>query len=481
MLFNTFEYLAFLAATVAAYYALSTVRQRMVLLVAASYVFYSVWSIPYTLLMAGTTCWYYFTGARIAAAEDEGKRRLWMIVGIAGSLSVLVYYKYKLFFAVSVIDVLELFGLHFQKPNWDIVLPLGISFHTFQGVSYAMDVYRRTTAPTKDFLSFAVYSSFFPQLIAGPIERKGDMLPQLQAKQLFDWENFRNGINLILLGLFKKVVIADNLAGFADPIFADPSKYSSIDLLLGAYAFSLQIYFDFSAYSQIAIGSALLLGINLSQNFNAPYMAVNIVDFWRRWHMTLSRWLRDYLYIPLGGSRVWPLRRYFNLIATMVLGGLWHGANWTFVVWGAYHGILLSINHLFRRWRGGRETVPTMTPWKMALSILVIFHAVTLGWIVFRAPSLQSAVAYLSGLVGDNQVAMSPKAPMAMGLMALVAAVWTINYLFRERIAHLFQDRVAERLYAPSIVVQASYLIVVVAAIAIGADYGTGKFIYFEF
>jgi alginate O-acetyltransferase complex protein AlgI len=224
MLFNTFEYVVFLGVTVALYYALPDVRRRMLVFLAASYLFYSVWSVPYTLLMAATTCWYYFVGAAIGAAKSEKQRQLWMIVGVTVSLGVLVYYKYMLFFAISLVEAFGIFGLRLDQPNWSVILPLGISFHTFQGVSYAVDVYRRTTPPTKDFLFFAVYSSFFPQLIAGPIERKADVLPQLQAKHGFDWENFSAGVTLILVGLLKKVVIADNMAAIADPIFADPSN-----------------------------------------------------------------------------------------------------------------------------------------------------------------------------------------------------------------------------------------------------------------
>ena len=283
MLFNTFEYVVFLAATVVAYYLLSDIRQRMVVFLVAAYLFYSIWSVPYTALMATSpTCWYYFVGAMIGASENQRHRRFWMIAGVTVSLGVLAYYKYLLFFTVSVVDALGVLGVRFDEPNWSVVLPLGLSFHTFQGVSYAVDVYRRTTPPTRDFLFFAVYSSFFPQLIAGPIERKGDVLPQLQTKHDFDWDNFNAGVALILVGLFKKVVIADNMAAFVDPIFANPSDHSSFELLVGAYAFAFQIFFDFSAYSQIAIGSARLFGIRLSQNFDAPYLALNIVDFWRR-------------------------------------------------------------------------------------------------------------------------------------------------------------------------------------------------------
>jgi alginate O-acetyltransferase complex protein AlgI len=339
-------------------------------------------------------------------------------------------------------------------------------------VSYAVDVYRRTTPPTKDFLFFAVYSSFFPQLIAGPIERKADVLPQLQTKHDFNWENFSGGVALILIGLLKKVVIADNMAAFADPIFADPSNYSSFELLIGAYAFSLQIFFDFSAYSQIAIGSARLFGINLSQNFNAPYLAANIVDFWRRWHMTLSRWLRDYLYIPLGGSRGSPARTYVNLFVTMVLGGLWHGANWTFVIWGAYHGALLSISHYLRERRVDRTELP-MAPSTHALRIIGTFHLVTLGWIIFRAPNMETAIAYVIGLISNHRIPVSPKASLVMEMIAIVAVIWTIH--------HFFNRHIAEFMRTSSVYVRAACLIAFLVALAVGADSGTGKFIYFEF
>ena len=438
MFFNTFEYVVFLAVTVVVYYLLSDIRQRMVVFLVAAYLFYSIWSVPYTALMAATTCWYYFIGAMIGASEIQRERRFWMIVGVAVSLGVLAYYKYLLFFAVSIVDALGVLGVRLDEPNWSVVLPLGLSFHTFQGVSYAVDVYRRTTPPTRDFLFFAVYSSFFPQLIAGPIERKSDVLPQLQAKHDFDWDNFNGGIALILIGLFKKVVIADNMAAFADPIFANPPNYSIRSSCSRAYAFALQIFFDFSAYSQIAVGSAQLFGIRLSQNFDAPYLALNIVDFWRRWHMTLSRWLRDYLYISLGGSRISPSRTYVNLFLTMVLGGLWHGANWTFVVWGAYHGGLLSISHYFRERNQGRVQ-PPVTPWMQAVRIIGTFHLVTLGWIIFRAPNMGNAVTYCLGLLGNHSIPVSPRALLAMTMIAAVAVGWTAHHFLYRHIAELIR------------------------------------------
>jgi D-alanyl-lipoteichoic acid acyltransferase DltB (MBOAT superfamily) len=370
-----------------------------VLLLVASYVFYAAFNWRFLGLLVLSTVLDYWFGRALDRTPDGGPRKRWLIASIAVNLGILGIFKYFNFFADSAERMLERIGLDYTAPALKVLLPIGISFYTFHGISYVFDVYRRHIRSTANLIDYGVFVAFFPQLVAGPIGRATLQLPQFENdRQRPNQEQIQSGLFLILLGLFKKVVIADGVAGVANTAFAIPGQSSSVSLLLGAYAFSLQIYGDFSGYSDIARGSARLLGIELPLNFTEPYLSRNITEFWRRWHISLSNWLRDYLYVPLGGNRGAELATYRNLFLVMLIGGLWHGASWTFVIWGGLHGAALGA-HRFWSQRVSRRDPATAARAPAILRRLATFHLVTALWIVFRAPSFDSARTYARGML----------------------------------------------------------------------------------
>ncbi|MCB9736205.1 MAG: MBOAT family protein [Deltaproteobacteria bacterium] len=392
MLFPTFTFVFFLIVVVVLRWA-SPRRLVLPILLAASYVFYLSWGPIYGILLAGSTVFTWFVAARIAAATSRGARRLWLALGVSVALGTLAVFKYGVFAVTQTHALLEVLGVDWDAPVVRIVLPLGVSFFLFQMISYVVDVYRGH-APERSLFRYALYITFFPQLVAGPIVRADELLPQLHAAgdetppPPFIPERFAGGVDLLLRGFIKKVVIADNLAQWSDAVFKDPLTAGSWGAVLGVLCYAGQIYGDFSGYTDMARGAGKMLGFELPDNFALPYLASSITEFWRRWHMTLSRWLRDYLYIPLGGNRKGPVRRDVNLMITMGLGGLWHGANWTFLVWGVYHGALLMLHKGWSSLRPARLT--GLLPYR-ALTVVVTFALVCLGWIVFRAQSLEQA------------------------------------------------------------------------------------------
>jgi alginate O-acetyltransferase complex protein AlgI len=398
--FNSFEYALFLPVVLGVYWLLRH-RQQNVLLLIASYIFYGWWDARFLGLMLVSTLTDYTVGRALGATSDERKRRLIFLVSLAVNLGILGFFKYFNFFADSAAEVLERLGLHASVPTLRVLLPVGISFYTFHGISYTFDVYRRTIAPTRDLLSFAVFISFFPQLVAGPIGRAQRQLPQFENPRTRPGaEQVRSALFLILVGLFKKIAIADALAPFVERAFSSSDSAGAVTLLVGAYAFALQIYGDFSGYTDIARGSARLFGVELLRNFDQPYLSRSITEFWRTWHMSLSSWLRDYLYIPLGGNKKGRLATYRNLMITMILGGLWHGAAWTFVTWGGLHGLFLSVHRRFGRPppMGDRPDPPPVRA-RDVWAILGTFHLVCLAWVFFRADSFGQAYNVLSGIV----------------------------------------------------------------------------------
>jgi len=404
MLFNSFVFVAFLAIVLPLYYGLSH-RWQNRMLVVASYVFYGFWDWRFCSLLLLSTLVDYSCGLALSN-RPAGQRRNILLVSLAVNLGVLGFFKYFNFFVDSFRALLEPLGLAGAGPALDIVLPVGISFYTFQTLAYTIDVYRGRQEATRDFTGFALYVSFFPQLVAGPIERSTHLLPQLQKVRRVDNAMLASGAQLMLMGYVKKVGIADAVAPYVNPAFADPGAQSAGTLLFSLYLFALQIYCDFSGYSDIARGVSRLLGIDLMINFKQPYLSRDITEFWRRWHISLSTWLRDYLYIPLGGNRVGSFATYRNLMLTMLLGGLWHGAAWTFVVWGGLHGLYLAVH---RRLIAGRRR-PDLPPapagpgeWSAALLRMVLtFNLVCLTWIFFRADTFPQAWAYLTGIVAGD-------------------------------------------------------------------------------
>ncbi|HEV2185956.1 MAG TPA: MBOAT family protein [Stellaceae bacterium] len=396
MLFPTLDFLLFFLVVAA---ALALLGKRFLakkaMLVAASYFFYAQWDWRFCFLLAGSTAISFFCGLLIGGGRDSSRKRLVLSAGVALHLTILGIFKYLDFLVGSANQFAHLMGLQHELPFIEILLPVGISFFTFHGISYITDVYRDDVAVCRSPLDMALYMSFFPQLVAGPIVRAAYFLPQL-ARPSDEPVAIAAALLLILGGMVKKVIIANYLAtGLIDPVFAAPDQYGGPDLLLATYAYAVQIYCDFSAYTDIAIALAALCGFRFPRNFNQPYRAQRLREFWQRWHISLSTWLRDYLYKPLGGNRHGRLKTYRNLMITMLLGGIWHGAAWKFVMWGALHGGGLAVERMCEPWLGRR---PTSLAGKI-VSTLVVFHFVCLAWIFFRAEDFTVAGVFIAGLV----------------------------------------------------------------------------------
>ncbi len=393
MLFNSFEFLLFFPVVAALFFA-SPARFRQAILLVASYYFYMCWKPEYVVLIVASTLIDYFASRRMAALPDRPQRRKYLGLSLVSNLGLLFAFKYFNFFNESARVVLNHFNIFYDVPAFDVLLPVGISFYTFQTLSYTIDVYRGELKHEKSLLTFALYVSFFPQLVAGPIERAVRLLPQFHQPVTFDYERLVSGSRLMVWGFFKKVVVADRLAVYVDAIYNNPGDHSGLTIVAATYFFAFQIYCDFSGYSDIAIGTARILGFDLMTNFRRPYLATSISDFWRRWHISLSTWFRDYVYIPLGGNRVSTPRRYANLLITFVVSGLWHGANWTFIVWGGLHGIYLAIAVL----SGGlRERIAVSLGvadhkrLRWLWQAVITFHLALIAWVFFRANSMGDA------------------------------------------------------------------------------------------
>lgn len=429
MLFPTIEFgIFFLIVFTVSWGMRWTPNPRKWFLVGASYFFYGWWDWRFTLLLFGTTLVNYLGGLSLGRTERAGLRKFIVGATVAVDLGVLAFFKYYDFFLTSLDGMLTSLGLQRDLPFLEIILPIGISFFTFQGISYVVDVYRGLIKAERSLLDVMLFKSFFPQLVAGPIVRAADFLPQLHAPARLTREHVAVGVVLILSGLAKKMVIANYLATeLVDPVFFDPTAVGALDLLVGIYGYAIQIYCDFSGYSDIAIGVAALLGYRFLPNFDQPYRAASLQDFWRRWHISLSTWLRDYLYIPLGGNRNGEAQRYRNLFLTMFLGGLWHGAAWTFIFWGSFHGVMLG----FERWARTKlnEFVPSHSdePGIFAragnfaqhvVGVVWTFHLVCFAWIFFRASDFPTAWDYLKGFANWS-AANEHVTPFLVGLVAL--------------------------------------------------------------
>ena len=405
MVFNSFTFGVFLLSVVGLYWLLHrSMRWQNRLLLVASYVFYGWWDWRFLTLLAVSTVVDHWVATRIHATDanrsphtDITRRRLLML-SIVLNMAVLGFFKYFNFFAGSMQELLARIGVQADPFYLNIILPVGISFYTFQTMSYTIDVYRREMPPARHLSDFALYVAFFPQLVAGPIERAIALLPQIEKPRRFDRDQFVDGTNLIFWGLFKKIYVADNLAPVVTAAFANPEA-SGLQVLVGVYAFAFQIYCDFSGYSDIARGCSKLMGFELMANFRFPYVALNPSDFWRRWHISLSTWLRDYLYITLGGSRGSRILTYRNLALTMLLGGLWHGATWLFVLWGAYQGLLLVVHRLYSEARSrSAHVLDAGSVMDKAVRVVVMFQFVCLGWLIFRGESVSQIIGMLGRL-----------------------------------------------------------------------------------
>lgn len=421
MVFNTSEFFLFFAVVLALYYVL-THRWQNWLLVAASYFFYAQWDWRFCGLLFVSTVVDYYCGLKIPGR----KGKLWLWISIVFQLGMLGFFKYYDFFVTEVVAGLRHLGIEPNLPFLNIILPVGISFYTFQTLSYTIDVWRRKIAPERNFINFAAFVSFFPHLVAGPILRASYMLPQIETKRRVTSREISEGTYFILVGLVRKVAVADVIAGAIQPAVQAPQDFSSSQLLLNIYLFSIRIYCDFCGYTDIARGVSLLLGFRLAENFHFPYFATGIQDFWRRWHISLSSWLRDYLYISLGGNRKGPWRTYVNLMLTMVLGGLWHGASWAFVAWGGLHGLYLALGRAFgHRWDAVVEWMRrARLGWlAAAIGMFVTFHLVTFTWIFFVIPEFSVAADYIRGLAALSYTPDQDRLRLLIYSVAVILAI----------------------------------------------------------
>ena len=406
MLFNSIEFTIFLPVIFVLYWFVTNKNLKLqnLLLLSASYFFYAWWDWRFLSLIIFSSTIDYIVGLKLLESTDERKRKILLLTSIFVNIGFLGFFKYFNFFSESFVQAFTLLGQPFEASRLNIILPVGISFYTFQTLSYTIDVYRRKIEPTKDIIAFFSFVSFFPQLVAGPIERATNLLPQFYKKRNFDYLKAVDGLKQILWGLFKKVVIADNCAIIANDIFANYASYSGSTLVLGAVFFAFQIYGDFSGYSDIAIGTARLFGFNLMQNFAFPYFSRDIAEFWRRWHISLSTWFRDYLYIPLGGSRGSTNKKIRNIFIIFIVSGFWHGANWTFIIWGALNAIyflpllLLSRNRDNLNIAGEGKVLPSI---RETVNILLTFSLTVFAWIFFRAESVTHAFSFINHICNN--------------------------------------------------------------------------------
>ncbi len=469
MLFPTLNFLIFFVIVFAISWSLiGRMAWRKYFLTAASYVFYAYWDWRFCGLLFLSTVINHLAARVIATTDRASTKKRAVAIAVVLDLVILGFFKYYGFFLESLDDVLHQVGWQRDLPFLEVILPVGISFFTFQGISYVIDVYREKIEARRDLADVMLYISFFPQLVAGPIVRASDFIPQLDRRPDPSRVLVGLGMLLILWGLFKKQILASYIAiDLADKAFFDPARYGAVDLLIGVWGYAVQIYCDFSAYSDIAIGVAALLGYTFPRNFDQPYRAVSLSDFWRRWHISLSSWLRDYLYIPLGGNRKGRARTYVNLTITMLLGGLWHGAAWKFLIWGALHGGGLAVERAL----GGADRVVGWTRSHL-LSVFLVFNFVCLAWIFFRARTMSEALTYIAGFAN-----WSAPVELATPLnLALIVAGLLIHFAPRDTLGR------AEGLFSRSpLIVRAVFCGLFIAVIdAFGLD-DAAPFIYFQF
>lgn len=404
MLFNSLNFIIFIIAVFLIYPRLPH-RGQNIFLILASYIFYGFWDWRFIFLLFALTIINFVFGQLLGQSVKQERKKLLVTVATVANLGILCFFKYFNFFIESAASLLSVFGLRPNLPSLQIILPLGISFYTFQIMTYTLDIYRGKLKPTKSFVDFALFVSFFPQLFAGPISRATSLLPQTAKPRQLTKVKVLTGLNLILLGYFKKVAIADSLAPFIDKTFASPGLMTSGQLWTGAYAFTIQLYCDFSGYTDIARGIALILGLTIAENFNAPYLSRSITELWQRWHISLSTWLRDYLYISLGGNRKGSIRTYVNLWITFLLCGLWHGAAWTYVIWGLAHGLWLTCHRIILKGKNVDLSWPAEFSGRIVVvfKILLTFHLWMLTLVIFKCSNLANVLTYFEGLFRFEQ------------------------------------------------------------------------------
>ena len=476
MLFNSFTFLIFIAIFLPFFFNLKG-KTRLILTLIGSYVFYGWWDIRFLSLIMLSTFVDYHVGQRLHKAERVKQRNLLLTISLGVNLGLLCIFKYLNFFIGSFQLLLSSLGLESSTGTLNIILPVGISFYTFQTMSYTIDIYRRQLEPEQDWLKFSTFVAFFPQLVAGPIVRAKTFLPQFDKDHSFSWSRFISGFTQILYGFFKKVVVADSLAVVIDLVYDSPLEYSSLMLIIIGIFYAFQIYCDFSGYSDIAIGLARIMGFDFPENFRTPYFSKSFSEFWRRWHISLSTWLRDYLYISLGGNRKGIWITYRNLMITMLLGGLWHGANWTFIVWGGLHGMYLVIQRLFAPLSSAFTNSSNYLVRKIhdILAVLIVFVLTTLGWYYFRLQSIEEANMVLSRIIRMENMSLGS----LMHLFNLVKGGLLIALL-------LFIDAIQVKVnlneYFVNHPIQSiAFYSMLIWAIAFFGTFGQQQFIYFQF
>jgi len=483
MLFNSIDFAIFLPIVFLLYWfvANKNLKLQNFLIVVASYVFYGWWDWRFLSLILFSTIVDYSVGIGLKKQENPTKRKLLLWTSILVNLGFLGFFKYYNFFLENFVTAFQFFGHPINPQGLNIILPVGISFYTFQTLSYSIDVYKRKLEPTKDFIAFMAFVSFFPQLVAGPIERATHLLPQFYTKRTFEYDKAVDGLRQILWGLFKKIVIADNAAPIANEIFNNSTDYSGSTLVLGALFFAFQIYGDFSGYSDIAIGISRLFGFNLMQNFNFPYFSRDIAEFWRRWHISLSTWFRDYLYIPLGGSRGGIWMKVRNTFIIFIVSGFWHGANWTFIIWGALNAIYFLPLLLLKKNRINTNTVAEgryLPTFKELFQMGVTFSLTVLAWVFFRAENIGHALSYLSTIFSKS---FFTKPAFPLKLTYTLQVIFVILFLiYVEWIGRNKQYAIENIGYNWNPLLRKSFYILIILLITIflGKEQ---QFIYFQF
>jgi len=476
MFFNSITYFLFLSVLFLLYWFLlkTDFKKQNLLLLVASYFFYSCWDYRFLFLLIFSTVLDYCTGIKIAEAEQKKSKRFWIFLSIGINVGILAIFKYYDFFAQSFTDAMSVIGIQTHFVMLNVILPVGISFYTFHGISYIVDIYNEKIAPERNFINYSLFVSFFPLLVAGPIERATHLLPQITQSRTFSYSQAMNGMRQIVWGLFKKVVVADNCAQYVDVVFPAYTEASTLQLITAVVLFSFQIYGDFSGYSDIALGSAKLFGFDLLRNFSYPYFSRDIAEFWRRWHISLTSWFRDYIYIPLGGSKMGVRYSIRNTLTVFVISGFWHGANWTFIGWGMLHAVYFMPLLLSGKNRTHLEIVSqnhALPNFKELFQILYTFSLVSFAWIFFRTPSVTDAIGYIKSIF-QNQSAL----PQLSATYSFIAVILMLLFEWHSR-----------RFTIPFISIQnrfirmSSYAIVTLLIFFMGAFVNQRSFIYFQF
>jgi len=495
MLFNSLHFLMFFPIIILLYFAFKH-RHRWIILLLSSYYFYMSWRAEYVILLAISTLTNYFAALGIDKSNSRKAKNIFLVFSLATNLGLLFAFKYFNFFSDSIREILAQFAIPLNPITLKVLLPIGISFYTFQSIGYTIDVYRGKIKPEKHLGIFAVYVSFFPQLVAGPIERAKNLLPQFFEKHNFNYAQTVDGLKLMLWGFFKKLVIADRLAVFVDMVFNNVGDFTGVHFIFATVLFAFQIYCDFSGYSDIAIGAAQVMGFRLMDNFNRPYISRSVSEFWKRWHISLSTWFRDYLYIPLGGNKVSIFRNHINIIIVFLLSGLWHGAGWTFVIWGLLHGFYLLIHKATTKIRQSIlrfiriDRLPAI---HKITDIIITFTLVNIAWVFFRADTLKDAMIILKSIFSMSTITAfiptvqtilvewnRPHLTLGLGMYQLYVAIAAIVFM---EIIHYMQGHASIRhLLAnkPSWIKWSMYMIIILAILYFG-QFGENPFIYFQF